>query len=68
MTAQDMGVGLESRVRVESFPGTGPERATFPLRTERTKLAIALIRQLRDGEEMCEEVLMGLKSRFNGCE
>lgn len=61
-------MGLESRVQVERFPGTGQGRATFPIenRKEKKKKAITLTRGLRDGEEKLEEVLVGLKSRYNG--
>ena len=63
---QGMGVGLESRVQVERLPGTGQRETLFPLRTERRKMAIALIRGLRDQEKRFEEVLVGLKSRYKG--
>lgn len=63
---QGMGVGLESRVQVERLPGTGQRETLFPSRTERRKMAIALIRGLRDQEKRFEEVLVGLKSRYKG--
>lgn len=63
---QGMGVGLESGVQVERLPGTGQRETLFPSRTERRKMAIALIRGLRDQEKRFEEVLVGLKSRYKG--
>lgn len=65
---QGMGVGLESGVQVERLPGTGQRETLFPSRTERRKMAIALIRGLRDQEKRFEEVLVGLKSRYKGSE
>lgn len=63
---QGMGVGLESGVQVERLPGTGQRETLFPSRTKRRKMAIALIRGLRDQEKRFEEVLVGLKSRYKG--